>query len=144
MTNSNSSENRCGLPPWSMHFTQPGEHAMSKSLRSSTPMLLEKLPFIGPRKKPFPRDFWHNVSSTGDMLKDQRLGNHLGWLALQAIKADNFSPLLASIALGMIEHQCPKHIVIGFFQAVADACLGIYDIPSGDQELEPVEIRRTN
>jgi hypothetical protein len=113
---------------------------MSKSLRS-TPMLLEKLPFIGP-PKPFPRDFWHNVASTGDMLKDQRLGNHLGWLALQAIKADNFPPLLSGIALGMIKHQCPEHIVIGFFQAIADACLGIYDIPSGDQELEPVEIRR--
>jgi hypothetical protein len=116
--------------------------------RRSTPSLFEKLPFIGPRKNPvgdqLPRDFWRDVTSTGDLLKDQELGSHLAWLALQAIKADNFAPLLGWIVIDMIEHKCPEHIVVGFFQTVADVCLGNHAIPSADHKLEPVEICRAN
>jgi hypothetical protein len=94
---------------------------------------IDDLPFVGsragPRKGEFPRDFWCNVKSTGSCEKDQSLGSAYAYHALQAIKADNFAPLLGWIVLDMIEHKCPKDIVVGFFQTVADVCLGYHAIP---------------
>lgn len=78
------------------------------------------------------RDFWHNIQSTGDDMKDQELGSQLAYFALQAIKSENFAPLLGWIVMGMIEKKCPDHIVIGFFQIVADVCLGNHKIPGDD------------
>jgi hypothetical protein len=46
------------------------------------------------------------------------------------IKADKFQPLLGWIVLDMIEHKCPMHIVVGFFQTVADVCLRYHEIPT--------------
>jgi hypothetical protein len=101
---------------------------------------IEKLPFVGMRKGDrtgvnLPRDFWHNVKSTGDMEKDQAFGSACAYLALQAIKADNFAPLLGWIVLDMITNKCPEHIVIGFFQTVADVCLGYHQIPPAEVRL---------
>lgn len=100
---------------------------------------VDRLPFVGrrarPRKGQFPRDFWHNVTSTGDWSKDQSLGSAYAYHALQTIKADNFAPLLGWIVINMIEHKCPKHIVVGFFQTVADVCLGYHQIPPADMRL---------
>jgi hypothetical protein len=98
---------------------------------------VDGLPFVGTRAQKrkgelcsFPRDFWHNVKSTGCWEKDQSLGSAYAYAALQAIKADNFAPLLGWIVIDMIEHKCPEHIVVGFFQTVADVCLGYHQIPA--------------
>jgi hypothetical protein len=101
---------------------------------------VDRLPFIGPagekrRKDQLPRDFWHNVKSTGDHLKDSEIGSAYAYLALQAIKADRFQPLLGWIVLDMIEHKCPKHIVVGFFQTIADVALGLHQIPAAHVRL---------
>jgi len=48
---------------------------------------------------------------------------------LQAIKAQDFAPLLGWIVIDMIANRCPEHIVVGFFQTVADVCLGNHEIP---------------
>jgi hypothetical protein len=99
----------------------------------------DKLPFIGNRKNArkdqLPRDFWHNVTSTGDDIKDQSVGSQYAYLALQVIKADNFAPLLGWIVLDMITNKCPEHIVVGFFQTVAGVCLGYHKIPPADVRL---------
>jgi hypothetical protein len=62
------------------------------------PSAISCLPFVGLRKRPrkdqFQRDFWHNVTSTGDVLKDHKLGGHYANLAMQAMMADRFPPLL--------------------------------------------------
>jgi hypothetical protein len=88
----------------------------------------DDLPFVGQRKNArkdqLPREFWHNVTSTGDVLQDQKLGAHFARLALQAMQTNNFSPLLPWIALDMLENGCPKHVAIGFFQTIASACMG--------------------
>jgi hypothetical protein len=60
-----------------------------------------------PREGGGRRDFWHNVQSTGDTIKDQKLGSQLAYLTLQLIKSDNFAPLLGWVVLGMIEKQAP-------------------------------------
>jgi hypothetical protein len=52
------------------------------------------------------------------------LGAQYAYLALQAIKDDDFTPLLGWIALGMIREKCPEAIAIGFFQIIADAAMG--------------------
>jgi hypothetical protein len=96
------------------------------------------LPFVGPRKGPLknqrPRDFWCDVHSTGDTLQDEELGARLARLALQAMKAENFSPLLGWIVLDMIRHKCPDQIAIGFFHTIAGVCLG-NEIPATDTDL---------
>ena len=35
-----------------------------------------------------------------------------------------------TIVLDMIENECPDHIAVGFFQTVADVCLGLLQIPA--------------
>ena len=98
---------------------------------------IDRLPFIGPRAPNgrSPRDFWHNITSTGSIEKDQSLGSAYAYHALQAIKTDNFAPLLGWIVLDMIRHKCPEHIVVGFFQTVADVCLDHHAIPAADVRL---------
>jgi hypothetical protein len=100
----------------------------------------DRLPFVGSagakrRKDQLPRDFWHNVKSTGDHLKDSDIGSAYAYLALQAIKAEKFQPLLGWIVLDMIESRCPRHIVVGFFQTIADVCLGLRQIPASHVRL---------
>ena len=96
--------------------------------RRATP--IDSLPFVsqGPLphrgKDQLPRCFWHNVASTGDYTKDNELGAQYAYLALQAIKDDDFTPLLGWIALDMIRTRCPDAIAIGFFQIIADAATG--------------------
>lgn len=97
--------------------------------------IIDRLPFAEPmnrlprRTEQKLRDFWYDVKSTGNWAKDQKLGSDYAYLALQAIKAERFQPLLGWIVLGMIENKCPKHIVVGFFQTVADIALGLHKIP---------------
>ena len=103
--------------------------------------MVETLPFIGPRKNArkavnSPRDFWCNITMTGDYDKDCDIGSQYAYLALQAIKADNFAPLLGWIVMDMIANKCPRPIVLGFFQTVADVCLGYHQIPSADMLLD--------
>ncbi len=101
---------------------------------SRRPKMIE-LPFVAAVPGRQRRDFWHNVQSTGDDMKDQQLGSQLAYLALQAIKAENFAPLLGWIVMDMITNRCPEHVVVGFFQTVADVCLGNYEIPPADVRL---------
>jgi hypothetical protein len=101
----------------------------------SRPPKMIDLPFVASRTDRARRDFWHNVQSTGDDMKDQDLGSQLAYFALQAVKAEDFAPLLGWIVLDMIEKKCPEHIVIGFFQIVADVCLGNHQIPDADVQL---------
>ncbi len=101
---------------------------------------VDRLPFVGPagakrRKDQLPRDFWHNVKATGDHLRDSDIGSAYAYLALQAIKANKFQPLLGWIVLDMIDSKCPKHIVVGFFQTIADVCLGLHQIPASHVRL---------
>ena len=111
---------------------------IGKRIEQKQRSAVECLPFVGararPRKGQLPRDFWREVKSTGDPEQDQSLGSHYACLALQYIKAHDFAPLLGWIVLDMIEHQCPKHIAVGFFQTVADVCLGNYEIPRRQSE----------
>ncbi len=108
----------------------------------SRPKMLD-LPFVGTIPGRQRRDFWHNVQSTGDDMKDQDLGSQLAYFALQAVKSENFAPLLGWIVLDMIDKKCPEHIVIGFFQIVADVCLGNHQIPDRDVQLVvPTSLRR--
>jgi hypothetical protein len=103
------------------------------------------LPFVAPRGKGEGRDFWHNVQTTGDILKDQRLGMQLAYFTLQFIKSDDFAPMLGFVVLGMIEKQAPTHIVVGFCQTIADVCLGYHQIPAADMTLEvPASMQRAN
>jgi hypothetical protein len=110
-----------------------------KSTRRATP--IDSLPFVNQRahrgKDKLPRCFWHNVASTGDIEKDQDLGAQYAYLALQAIKDDDFTPLLGWIALGMIEARCPDHITIGFFQTIAEAAMGQLRAPTAKPHLVP-------
>jgi hypothetical protein len=107
--------------------------------------LLDDLPFVASRGKGERRDFWHNVHSTGDTLKDQRLGMQLAYFTLQTVKSDDFAPLLGLVVLGMIEKQTPAHIVIGFCQTIADVCLGYHQIPAADMTLDvPASMQRAN
>lgn len=93
----------------------------------------DKLPFVGTRKRPrkhqSPRDMWHNVAATGDLEKDQEIGAQYAYMTLQALKADDFPPLLGHVVIDMIENKCPDDIVVGFFQTVADVCLRRREIP---------------
>jgi hypothetical protein len=107
---------------------------------------IASLPFVGPRQNPrkdqLPRDFWHNVTSTGDAIKDQELGTRYARLTLQVMQTNDFSPLLGWVARDMIENGCPKHIVAGFFHVIAGACLG-NEIPATSGRLEgPVTVAR--
>lgn len=99
------------------------------------PSFVDRLPFVGLKRKGGERSFWCDVKSTGVMEQDQSLGSSYAYLALQAIKAEHFQPLLGWIVLDMIESRCPKHIVIGFFQTIADVALGIYKIPAAHMRL---------
>ena len=110
-----------------------------KAARPPSEFAILNLPFIGKRQRPRKGQtaecFWHNVASSGDVGRDQNLGSQYAYLALQAIKADDFAPLLGWIALDMIEAKCPAPIAVGFFQAVADVCLGYHQIPRADMHL---------
>jgi hypothetical protein len=100
---------------------------------------VDNLPFVAPigaKRCGDHRDFWHNVQSTGDELKDEELGSRYAYLALQAIKAEKFQPLLGWIVLDMIANKCPETIAIGFFQTIADVALGIYQIRAAQQQIE--------
>ena len=88
---------------------------------------LAKLPFVGMIAGR--RVFWHNVKSTGNATEDEHIGSAYAYLALQFIKTHQFQPLLGFIAFSMIEKGCPPQIGVGFFQTIADVCLGIYKIP---------------
>jgi hypothetical protein len=107
--------------------------------RSATP--IDSLPFVSqkPRlhrgKDKLRRCFWHNVASTGDYTKDTELGMQYAYLALQAIKDDNFTPLLGWIALGMIREKCPDGIAIGFFGIIAQAAIGRPRVPTAKLHL---------
>ena len=107
--------------------------------RRATP--IDSLPFVGPRphrgKDQLRRCFWHNVASTGDYTKDNELGVQYAYLALQAIKDDNFTPLLGWIALDMIRTKCPDGIAIGFFQIIADAAIGRSRAPTANLHIVP-------
>jgi hypothetical protein len=98
--------------------------------------MLLALPFVGSRKptpdNPSQRDFWHGVRSTGNYGNDCAIGSQYAYFALQAIKAENNAPALGNIVLSMIENGCPKGIAVGFFQTVADVCLGYHQIPAPD------------
>ena len=120
--------------------------ASSKALRrrvgdGGERSMIERLPFVGLRpsskqsKNRLPRDFWHNVKSTGDFTKDVKLGSLYASLALHAIQADRMTPLLGWIVIDMIENRCPPGVVVGFFRNVAQVCLGIKAIPEADADL---------
>jgi hypothetical protein len=107
---------------------------MTTTSRSATP--IDSLPFVSQFPHPHrgkdrrPRCFWHNVASTGDYTKDNELGAQYAYLALQAIKDDDFTPLLGWIALDMIRTKCPDGIAIGFFHIVAQAVIGRPRVPT--------------
>lgn len=103
--------------------------------RQIKPSMIEMLPFIGLKKGKSRQCYWRSVKSTGDDMQDQALGSQLAFLTLQAVKAENFAPLLGWIVIDMIENKCPDHIVVGFFQTVADVSLGNHRIPAADIQL---------
>jgi hypothetical protein len=94
---------------------------MSKRAKRSD--LIAQLPFVAND------GFWCGVVSTGDFQADNEIGSHYAYLALAAIRAEKFQPLLGWIVMDMIKKGCPEGIVCGFFQTVADVCLGYYRIP---------------
>ncbi len=97
--------------------------------RAAPKMASHTLPFVGrSSKEPGRLCFWYGVRSTGDLEQDQKLGSQYAWLALRAIKADNFTPLLGMIACDMVRNRCPQDIAVGFWQTVSDVCMRVYEI----------------
>lgn len=86
------------------------------------------LPFVGPfphgdpEASTFPRCFWANANSTGDKLKDQRLGDELALLTLRAMAADPFPPLLFWILKDMARQRCPEQIKTGIIPSCRVLC----------------------
>jgi hypothetical protein len=81
-------------------------------------------------------DCWREFV-TGDYRTDEDNGSQLAYLVLQDIQANRFAPLLGHVALDMIKGKCPNAFVVGFFQSIADVCLGHHQIPRVDVRLRP-------
>ena len=100
---------------------------------------IENLPFVGQRARPgknkIPRCFWLNVTSTGDIQKDEDLGMLYAHLTLEEIKCHDFTPLLGMIVLDMIEAGCPQQIAAGFFYVIACAAMGKLKAPTAKPHL---------
>jgi hypothetical protein len=100
-----------------------------KTGKKPTPSAIDGLPFVGPfpnrdpKGSTFPRCFWANVQSTGDFTEDQRLGAQYALLAMRAMAADGFPPLLFWILEDMQRQECPEPIRVGFIHAVAEATM---------------------
>lgn len=117
--------------------------------RACKQSLIDKLPFVGKhsmsRKGQWSRSYWSNVRSTGDYHRDCKVGSQYAYRALQTIKAESFQPLLGWIVLDMIKKKCPTGFVVGFFQTIADVCLGYRKIPDASPEqLVPCPAPRTS
>lgn len=79
------------------------------------------------------RVFWRGVVSSGDYHQDTDVGRQCAYLALQRLHG--FTPLLGWMVIDMMTYQCPKGIVIGFCQTIADCAMGHRRAPGPDAQL---------
>ena len=115
----------------------PRRKATSKPKQTRYQSSLDKLPFVDKNC------CWSNVRSSGDYQRDCEVGSKYAALAVQAIKADDFAPLLGWIVRDMIKKKCPTPFVVGFFHTIAAelGCLTIAKglrLPSRDTPAMPI------